>query len=50
MPTLIYGPGEIAIAHSVDEYVLVEELVLAAKAYAVAAMRWCGLDQPTGGH
>ena len=48
VPTLIYGPGEIAVAHSVDEYVQIDELVLAAKAYALAVMRWCGLDQPTG--
>ncbi len=46
VPTLIYGPGEIAMAHAVDEHVPLDELVLATKVYALAAVRWCGLDRP----
>ena len=42
VPTLVYGPGEIAMAHAVDEYVDVAELVQATKVYALAALRWCG--------
>jgi acetylornithine deacetylase len=49
VPTLIYGPGELAMAHAVDEYVDIEELVLAAKVYALAAMRWCELDEGSSG-
>jgi acetylornithine deacetylase len=45
VPTLIYGPGEIAMAHAVDEHVAVDELVQAAKVYAVAALSWCGAAQ-----
>ena len=46
VPTLMYGPGEIATAHAVDEHVFIDELVLAAKVYALAAVRWCGLHPP----
>ena len=45
VPTLVYGPGEIAMAHAVDECVDIEELVLAAKVYALAAIRWCELAE-----
>jgi acetylornithine deacetylase len=49
VPTVIYGPGEIAMAHAVDEYVDIDELVLAAKVYALAAIRWCALVDPSAG-
>ena len=45
VPTAIYGPGEISVAHTVDEYVPADELVAAAKVYALAAVRWCGLAE-----
>jgi acetylornithine deacetylase len=41
-PTIAFGPGAIAQAHAVDEYVPVDELVRAAQVLAVAAMRFCG--------
>jgi acetylornithine deacetylase len=43
MPAVICGPGSIQFAHAVDESVGVEELVRAAKLYALAAMDWCGV-------
>ena len=43
IPSVIYGPGSVLVAHAVDEHVDVEELVQAAKGLAVAAMRWCGV-------
>jgi acetylornithine deacetylase len=43
IPTIAFGPGDILRAHAVDEYVPVDELVRAAQALAVAAMRFCGV-------
>lgn len=49
-PTVLFGPGDIRRAHRPDEFVEVEELVTAARALAVAAMRFCGvaLSRPDG--
>jgi acetylornithine deacetylase len=41
-PTVAYGPPSIASAHAVDESVAIDDLVLTAEAYAVAALRHCG--------
>jgi acetylornithine deacetylase len=43
IPTIAFGPGDIAEAHAIDESVPVDELVRAAQVLAVAAMRFCGL-------
>jgi acetylornithine deacetylase len=43
IPTIAFGPGDIALAHAVDEQVPVDELVRAAQVLAVAAMRFCGV-------
>jgi acetylornithine deacetylase/succinyl-diaminopimelate desuccinylase len=34
MPTVILGPGSLAVAHTANEWVLVEDLATAARAYA----------------
>ena len=39
-----FGPRHIANAHSIDEYVPVDDLVRCAQAIALAAMRWCGVS------
>jgi acetylornithine deacetylase len=44
IPTIAFGPGDIAHAHAVDEHVPVDELVRAAQVIAVAAMRFCGAE------
>jgi acetylornithine deacetylase len=49
-PTISYGPSGLSsdgktIAHAVDEFVPVDDLVGCAKALAVVALRWCGLDE-----
>jgi acetylornithine deacetylase/succinyl-diaminopimelate desuccinylase family protein len=44
IPAAVLGPGSLYEAHSVNESVLVSEVVAAAKLYALAAMRWCGYD------
>jgi acetylornithine deacetylase/succinyl-diaminopimelate desuccinylase family protein len=40
IPTLVWGPGELALAHSAEESVPVEEVLLAARLYADAARRF----------
>ncbi len=45
MPTAIYGPGSLAQAHTVDEWVEVEQVVTAAKVYALLAADWCNLPR-----
>ena len=44
IPAIVYGPGELRIAHGIDEHVLVDELTLAAQALALAVLDWCGTD------
>ena len=38
IPTVIYGPGEISMAHSYNEYVLIDDIVNAAKVIADTAV------------
>lgn len=40
--SIVLGPGSILQAHSGDEFVEVEQLVQAAKIYALAAVAFCG--------
>jgi acetylornithine deacetylase len=46
---ICYGPGDIRVAHSPNESLRVDELVLAAKTYAALAIEWCGASPVTGG-
>jgi len=43
-PAIGFGPGDLAMAHTVDEWIDVSELVRAAQALAVCAMRFCGVE------
>jgi acetylornithine deacetylase len=45
IPTIAFGPGDILRAHGVDEFVPVDELVHAAQVLAVAAIRFCGVQE-----
>lgn len=42
--TVIFGPGDISVAHSAIEYVPVEHMVSAAKVYALSALDLCRRD------
>lgn len=42
VPTVQYGPGEARHAHAADEQVRLDDVVLAARAYALLALRRCG--------
>jgi acetylornithine deacetylase len=41
IPALVYGPGNLSDAHTIDESVEISQLVEAAKVYALAACEWC---------
>ena len=43
IPTLHYGPGDLHLAHGPGERVPVSELVTAARAFALLAVRTCGV-------
>ena len=40
IPTLVFGPGHVSSAHTPDEHVSVDQLVIAAQALALAAIRF----------
>ena len=42
-PTVIIGPGELALAHQTDEYCLVSRLEKATEMYAQIVRDWCHL-------
>ena len=43
IPSIVFGPGDLRVAHSRDESVAVEEVFVAAKAIAACALDWCGV-------
>ncbi|MCM8750112.1 ArgE/DapE family deacylase [Thermomicrobiaceae bacterium CFH 74404] len=45
MPCVMYGPGDVAVAHQADEHISVTELVAAAQTFAVLIAGWCGLAE-----
>ena len=49
-PTISFGPGQLLIAHSVDEFVPVDDLVDHAAAVALLLMRWCGVAGEEAAH
>lgn len=44
IPTIVLGPGDLALAHSPRESVPVTEIVEAARIYAALALEFCGGD------
>ncbi len=42
-PTVILGPGELALAHQTDEYCLIERLEQSVELFEEIARRWCRL-------
>jgi acetylornithine deacetylase len=43
-PTVLFGPGDVRQAHRPDEFVTVQDLTMATRAVAVAAIRFCGIE------
>lgn len=42
IPTVLYGAGDVSLAHGVDEYIVVDDVVEAVKIIALMIVRWCG--------
>jgi acetylornithine deacetylase len=42
IPTVVYGPGDVRVAHRPDEFVAVDELVACTRTLVLAALRWAG--------
>jgi len=42
IPAVLYGPGSIFEAHTVNEHVDLEEVIAATKVLACIVIRWCG--------
>ena len=45
IPTVIYGPGRLEQAHTVDEYIDLEDLFTVTKIYALTLLNWCGYSR-----
>jgi acetylornithine deacetylase/succinyl-diaminopimelate desuccinylase family protein len=43
IPAISYGPGDVMMAHSVDEYVNCADVIDACKVLATTALEWCGV-------
>ncbi|HEX3702081.1 MAG TPA: ArgE/DapE family deacylase [Vicinamibacterales bacterium] len=45
MPAVLYGPGDVAQAHAVDEWIQIEEMLTACRVIAATVAVWaCGAD------
>jgi acetylornithine deacetylase len=45
IPTVIFGPGALSVAHQPDEHVTEYDLLRATLALALAMAQWCGWDE-----
>lgn len=45
IPSVIYGPGDLLVAHAFNEYVETSELVDAARSIALSVLDWCGYEK-----
>jgi acetylornithine deacetylase len=41
MPGVLYGPGDVRVAHSLNEFVPIDEVISVAKTIALMIVRWC---------
>jgi acetylornithine deacetylase len=45
IPTVLFGPGDVRVAHMPDEHVHITDLEAAARVLVVAAIRFCGIRE-----
>jgi len=41
IPTVIYGPGHMDQAHTVDEFIELDQIIAATKGFAMIMLNWC---------
>lgn len=44
IPAVLYGPGDVANAHAVNEFVELDEVIACTKVLALTIVLWCGCD------
>ena len=44
VPAILYGPGDVALAHTVEERVELEEVFACARSLALLMINWCGIE------
>jgi len=44
IPTVLFGPGDVRVAHMADEYVPIDQLRAAAQTLILTALRFCGVE------
>lgn len=50
-PTILFGPGDVRVAHAPDEHVPIDELFVATKTLVLTILRFCGVDTaPSSSH
>jgi len=42
IPTVLYGAGDVSLAHGADEHIVLDDVVEAVIIIALAIVRWCG--------
>jgi acetylornithine deacetylase len=42
IPTIVFGPGNLQFAHSINEHVSISEYLNCVKVFALIVMQWCG--------
>ena len=45
IPTVLFGPGDVRVAHMPDEHVPLDDLLAAARALILDALRFCGVRE-----
>ena len=45
IPSIVYGPGSLLVAHAPDEHIEIDELMVATKTFALATMDWCHVSE-----
>ncbi len=41
IPVIVFGPGVTEVAHDANEYIMLNDVQIAAEIIALAILRWC---------
>jgi acetylornithine deacetylase len=45
MPCVMYGAGDVNVAHAPEEHISINELLTATTTVACLLLDWCGVDE-----